>query len=166
MLFELYHTFVWLSIQFKLIWIFLCKFFKKRQIKVNVSSVNRKIKKAYEVSTNAELAIKLGITVSAIEAWSRRKSIPDGYLFQCVNETGVSLDWLLDEDKPTFHISGGNKNISQVNGGTINQGFDKNEALEFFEEFKKIENLARITGKVDFLKEELEKIKVELIKYL
>lgn len=133
---------------------------------MNVSLVTKKIKIAYEVSTNAELAIKLGVSVSAIEAWSRRKEIPQKYIFQCTAETGVSIEWLLDEDKPTFHISGGTKNISQVNGGTINQGSEKEEELELFEEFKKIENLAKMTKKMDFLKKELETIKEELIKYL
>lgn len=133
---------------------------------MNVSLVTKKIKIAYEVSTNAELAIKLGVSVSAIEAWSRRKEIPQKYIFQCTAETGVSIEWLLDEDKPTFHISGGTKNISQVNGGTINQGSEKENELELFEEFKKIENLAKMTKKMDFLKNELETIKEELKKYL
>lgn len=133
---------------------------------MNVSLVTKKIKIAYEVSTNAELAIKLGVSVSAIEAWSRRKEIPQKYIFQCTVETGVSIEWLLDEDKPTFHISGGTKNISQVNGGTINQGSEKEEELELFEEFKKIENLAKMTKKMDFLKKELETIKEELKKYI
>lgn len=133
---------------------------------MNVSLVTKKIKIAYEVSTNAELAIKLGVSVSAIEAWSRRKEIPQKYIFQCTAETGVSIEWLLDEDKPTFNISGGTKNISQVNGGTINQGSEKEDELELFEEFKKIENLAKMTKKMDFLKKELETIKEELKKYI
>ena len=44
------------------------------------------------------------------------------------------MEWLLDDDKPTFHISGGSKNISQVNGGTINQGSEIEKELEFFNE--------------------------------
>ncbi len=133
---------------------------------MNVSLITKKIKTAYEVSTNAELAIKLGVSVSAIEAWSRRKEIPQKYIFQCTAETGVSIEWLLDEDKPTFNISGGSKNISQVNGGTINQGSEKEEELELFEEFKKIENLAKMTNKMDFLEKELKTIKEKLIEYL
>lgn len=101
---------------------------------MNVSLVTKKIKTAYGVLTNAELAVRFEISTSAIEAWSRRKEIPEKYLYKCVNETGVSLDWLLDEDKPTFHISGGTKNISQVNGGTINQGSEKENEFELFEE--------------------------------
>ncbi|WP_066220389.1 helix-turn-helix domain-containing protein [Aliarcobacter cryaerophilus] len=101
---------------------------------MNVSHVTKKIKISYGVSTNTELATKLGVSVSAIEAWSRRKEIPQKYIFQCTAETGVSIEWLLDEDKPTFHISGGSKNISQVNGGTINQGSEIEKEFELFDE--------------------------------
>ena len=105
-------------------------------------------------------------TRGAVEGWARRKEVPHKYLIKCTFDTGVSLDWLLSEDKPTFHISGGSKNISQVNGGTINQGSEKEEELELFEEFKKIENLAKMTNKMDFLEKELKTIKEKLIEYL
>ena len=133
---------------------------------MNVSFVVKKIKTAYELETNSELAERLEITPSAIDAWNRYKKIPEKYLYKCVNETGVSMEWLLDDDKPTFHISGGSKNISQVNVGTINQGSEKEEELELFEEFKKIENLAKMTNKMDFLEKELKTIKEKLIEYL
>ena len=126
----------------------------------------KKIKTAYQIATNPELANKLGLTVSAIEQWSKKNKVPDKYIFQCISDTGVSIEWLLNEDKPTFHISGGSKNISQVNVGTINQGSEKEEELELFEEFKKIENLAKMTNKMDFLEKELKTIKEKLIEYL
>ena len=56
------------------------------------------------------------------------------YIFQCISDTGVSIEWLLNEDKPTFHISGGSKNISQVNGGIINQGSVIEKEFELFDE--------------------------------
>ena len=133
---------------------------------MNVSFVVKKIKTAYELETNSELAERLEITPSAIDAWNRYKKIPEKYLYKCVNETGVSMEWLLDDDKPTFHISGGSKNISQVNDGIINQGSEQEEELELFEEFKKIENLAKMTNKMDFLEKELKTIKEKLIEYL
>ena len=126
----------------------------------------KKIKTAYQIATNPELANKLGLTVSAIEKKKKKNKVPDKYIFQCISDTGVSIEWLLNEDKPTFHISGGSKNISQVNGGTINQGSEKEEELELFEEFKKIENLAKMTNKMDFLEKELKTIKEKLIEYL
>ena len=82
---------------------------------MNVSFVVKKIKTAYELETNSELAERLEITPSAIDAWNRYKKIPEKYLYKCVNETGVSMEWLLDDDKPTFHISGGAGNVSQQN---------------------------------------------------
>ena len=131
-----------------------------------MSSTIRKIKEAYDVTTNSQLAEKLDTTRGAVEGWARRKEVPHKYLIKCTFDTGVSLDWLLSEDKPTFHISGGSKNISQVNSGTINQGSEKEEELELFEEFKKIENLAKMTNKMDFLEKELKTIKEKLIEYL
>ncbi len=131
-----------------------------------MSSTIRKIKEAYDVTTNSQLAEKLDTTRGAVEGWARRKEVPHKYLIKCTFDTGVSLDWLLSEDKPTFHISGGSKNISQVNDGTINQGSEKEEELELFEEFKKIENLAKMTNKMDFLEKELKTIKEKLIEYL
>lgn len=133
---------------------------------MNVKVTAEKMKTAMETNSFSELAEKLDITLATIDSWKRRNTIPNKYLLKVSEYTGVSLDWLLSEDKPTFHISGGTKNISQVNGGTINQGSEKEKELELFEEFKKIENLAKMTKKIDFLKKELEKIKLELIKEL
>ena len=99
-----------------------------------MSSTIRKIKEAYDVTTNSQLAEKLDTTRGAVEGWARRKEVPHKYLIKCTFDTGVSLDWLLSEDKPTFHISGGSKNISQVNGGTINQGSEIEKEFELFDE--------------------------------
>ena len=93
----------------------------------NAKKLIKKIKTAYQVSTNPELADKLELTVSAIEQWSKKNKVPEKYIFKCIKDTGVSMEWLLDEDKPTFHISGGSKNISQVNGGVGIQDSNKNE---------------------------------------
>ena len=99
-----------------------------------MSSTIRKIKEAYDVTTNSQLAEKLDTTRGAVEGWARRKEVPHKYLIKCTFDTGVSLDWLLSEDKPTFHISGGSKNISQVNGGIINQGSVIEKEFELFDE--------------------------------
>lgn len=133
---------------------------------MDVKITTEKMKIAMDVTSYSELANQLNITLSTIDSWKKRNAIPNKYLLKVAEETGVSLDWLSSEDKPTFHISGGTKNISQVNGGTINQGSENEDELELFEEFKKIENLAKMTKKMNFLKEELEKIKKELINYL
>ena len=67
-----------------------------------MSSTIRKIKEAYDVTTNSQLAEKLDTTRGAVEGWARRKEVPHKYLIKCTFDTGVSLDWLLSEDKPTL----------------------------------------------------------------
>ena len=133
---------------------------------MNVKITTEKMKIAMNATSYLELAKQLNITLPTIDSWKKRNTIPNKYLLKVSEDTGVSIDWLLSEDKPTFHISGGSKNISQVNGGTINQGSEKEEELELFEEFKKIENLAKMTNKMDFLEKELKTIKEKLIEYL
>jgi hypothetical protein len=84
----------------------------------NAKKLIKKIKTAYQVSTNPELANKLELTVSAIEQWSKKNKVPEKYIFKCITDTGVSMEWLLDEDKPTFHISGGKGVVAlQTNHG-------------------------------------------------
>ena len=133
---------------------------------MNTKNVLDKIKIALGCDTYIDIANALDVTAGAVDNWKKRNTIPNKYLLKVSEDTGVSIDWLLSEDKPTFHISGGSKNISQVNGGTINQGSEKEEELELFEEFKKIENLAKMTNKMDFLEKELKTIKEKLIEYL
>lgn len=133
---------------------------------MDVKITTEKMKIAMDATSYSELASKLNITLSTIDSWKKRSAIPNKYLLKVAQDTGVSLDWLLNEDKPTFHISGGTKNISQVNGGTINQSSRQEDELELFEEFKKIENLAKMTKKMDFLKKEIETIKEKLKRYI
>lgn len=138
---------------------------------MNVKTTAEKMKTAMEKNSFSELAEELDITLATIDSWKRRNTIPNKYLLKVSEKTGVSLDWLLDEDKPTFAIYGGKGHVNNVNDGGI--GIVKNnkdlklfeeDELELFEEFKKIENLAKITKKMDFLKEELKTIKEELKK--
>ena len=133
---------------------------------MNTKNVLDKIKIALGCDTYIDIANALDVTAGAVDNWKKRNTIPNKYLLKVSEDTGVSIDWLLSEDKPTFHISGGSKNISQVNGGIINQGSEKEEELELFEEFKQIENLAKMTNKMDFLEKELKTIKEKLIEYL
>ena len=141
------------------------------KIIMNVKTTAEKMKTAMEKNSFSELAEELDITLATIDSWKRRNTIPNKYLLKVSEKTGVSLDWLLDEDKPTFAIYGGKGHVNNVNDGGI--GIVKNnkdlklfeeDELELFEEFKKIENLAKITKKMDFLKEELKTIKEELKK--
>lgn len=66
----------------------------------------RKLKRYFNVFNNKELAIKLDITESAIDGWTRRKSIPKKY-----------LNLLEDDTNNTINQSGTN-NIG-INNGQI-----------------------------------------------
>ncbi|MGJ0288296.1 helix-turn-helix domain-containing protein [Aliarcobacter cryaerophilus] len=101
---------------------------------MNAKNVLDKIKIALECDTYIDIANALNVTAGAVDNWKKRNAIPNKYLLKVTEDTGVSLDWLLSEDKLTFHISGGTKNISQVNGGIINQGSEKENELELFDE--------------------------------
>ena len=101
---------------------------------MDVKITTEKMKIAMNATSYLELANQLNISLPTIDSWKKRNTIPNKYLLKVSEDTGVSIDWLLSEDKPTFHISGGSKNISQVNGGTINQGSEIEKELEFFNE--------------------------------
>ena len=101
---------------------------------MNVKITTEKMKIAMNATSYLELAKQLNITLPTIDSWKKRNTIPNKYLLKVSEDTGVSIDWLLSEDKPTFHISGGSKNISQVNGGTINQGSVIEKEFELFDE--------------------------------
>ena len=57
------------------------------ELYMNVSFVVKKIKTAYELETNSELAERLEITPSAIDAWNRYKKIPEKYQYYYNNST-------------------------------------------------------------------------------
>ena len=101
---------------------------------MNVKITTEKMKIAMNATSYLELAKQLNITLPTIDSWKKRNTIPNKYLLKVSEDTGVSIDWLLSEDKPTFHISGGSKNISQVNGGIINQGSVIEKEFELFDE--------------------------------
>jgi transcriptional regulator with XRE-family HTH domain len=101
---------------------------------MNVKITTEKMKIAMNATSYLELAKQLNITLPTIDSWKKRNTIPNKYLLKVSEDTGVSIDWLLSEDKPTFHISGGSKNISQVNGGIINQGSEIEKEFELFDE--------------------------------
>ena len=101
---------------------------------MNTKNVLDKIKIALGCDTYIDIANALDVTAGAVDNWKKRNTIPNKYLLKVSEDTGVSIDWLLDEDKPTFNISGGSKNISQVNGGIINQGSVIEKEFELFDE--------------------------------
>ena len=48
-----------------------------------------------KVNTNSELASKLGTTLSNVDNWKKRKSIPDKYILLTSQMTGANQSWLL-----------------------------------------------------------------------
>jgi len=130
---------------------------------MNVKNILDKIKIALECDTYIDISNKLEVTPGAVDNWKKRNTIPNKYLLKVVEDTGVSLDWLIDEEKPTFHISGGTKNIGQVNNSTIHQDSKKEDTVDFYEEFKIIEGLANLSKNMDYLKKEMDKIKSKFL---
>ncbi len=110
-----------------------------------------KIKLAYSVKTNNQLAEKLNTTQGAVEGWARRKEVPHKYLIQCTLDTGVSLDWLLDENKPTFNINQGSsvsasgRDYSE-NGLKKEQEIDETTLSLFKEAYLKAKNNNNLKG--------------------
>ena len=78
-----------------------------------------KLKQAYNATTNSQLAENLDTSRGAVEGWARRKEIPHKYLIKCTFDTGVSLDWLFDEDKPTYSNHGGVGYVNNVGNGGV-----------------------------------------------
>ena len=119
---------------------------------MNVSLVTKKMKIAMNVTSYLELANQLNISLPTIDSWKKRNAIPNKYLLKVSEDTGVSIDWLLSEDKPTFHISGGNI----LNSSSLNKDTNiDNELLPLFEALSKV---AIALDKKAELKEELIKL--------
>jgi len=71
-------------------------FFLKKGIKMNdIKSIIERMKQAYNVKTNKELAEKLGTSLSNIDNWKKRNNIPDKYLLLTSQMNGVEYNWLL-----------------------------------------------------------------------
>jgi len=66
-----------------------------KRIEMNeINAVILRLKNAYSVKTNAELAEKLGLSPHSISNWQRRKKIPEKILLKCSQMTDFSLAWL------------------------------------------------------------------------
>ncbi|UYF42553.1 helix-turn-helix domain containing protein [Aliarcobacter cryaerophilus] len=112
---------------------------------MNVKITTEKMKIAMNATSYLELAKQLNITLPTIDSWKKRNTIPNKYLLKVSEDTGVSIDWLLSEDKPTF-------DISQVNKG--------NDLSKYF---IALQSVVSATNKEDEL---IEDIKNLMKKYL
>lgn len=67
---------------------------------VGAGKLLKRICKAYGVNNKAELANDcFGISKSTISSWLKKDTIPEKYLNKTVMETGVTADFLLDDDQ-------------------------------------------------------------------
>ena len=53
-----------------------------------------RIKEAYQVTSNTDAAERLDVTPSLVSRYRNADEVPEGWLFKCHRDTGVSLDWL------------------------------------------------------------------------
>jgi len=68
---------------------------QKAVILSDVKSVIDRMKQVLKVNTNSELAAKLRTTLSNVDNWKKRKSIPDKYILLTSQMTGANQSWLL-----------------------------------------------------------------------
>lgn len=72
--------------------------------------VVEKLKAISGAGSLADLAASLGVAVSNVKGWNRRRSVPLSVLVQCVNRwPDTSLDWLMglkSDPSGTFHVQG------------------------------------------------------------
>ncbi len=69
----------------------------------DVKSIIDRMKQVLNVRTNSELAAKLGTTLSNVDNWKKRKSIPDKYILLTSQMTGADQSWLLTGQGSMFN---------------------------------------------------------------
>lgn len=131
---------------------------------MDVKITVEKMKLAMSCSSYNELAERLNISLGAIDSWKNRKNIPNRYLMQVCDATGVSLDWLTNEDKPTFTITGGINPISQVHGGNVtNYNPVKEDILRYYDKYKMLEMIAKTQKKEEYYQNALDDLAKALL---
>ena len=78
---------------------------QKAVILSDVKSVIDRMKQVLKVNTNSELAAKLRTTLSNVDNWKKRKSIPDKYILLTSQMTGANQSWLLTGQGSMFDHS-------------------------------------------------------------
>ena len=61
----------------------------------DIKSIINRMKKAFQVNTNKELAKKLGTSLSNIDNWKKRNTIPQKYILLTSQMNNINPDWLL-----------------------------------------------------------------------
>lgn len=128
-----------------------------------INAIFDRLHSFYGVSSISDLAIKMNTTQPTISNWKSRNSITA--IKKRCRELGI-YDNIFDNINITYNIESGNNPISH-NEGTVHNTFGlvNNPKGDLFEEYKKIETLAQLPEQKEFVKNELKKIKTELLKY-
>ena len=108
----------------------------------DIKAIIDRMKIAFKIKTNKELANKLGTSLSNIDNWKKRKSIPQKYILLVSQMNNINPDWLLTGEGEMYksenkvHISGiSNSIIGQAgnNNGIVNithTGLDNNPMIK------------------------------------
>ena len=79
----------------------------------DIKSIIERMKQAYNVKTNKELAEKLGTSLSNIDNWKKRNNIPDKYLLLTSQMNGVEYNWLLTGEGEMYKTQKGGINVAE-----------------------------------------------------
>ncbi|WP_337038124.1 MULTISPECIES: phage repressor protein CI [Pseudescherichia] len=82
----------------------------------SAQSVLSRMRQAYGVGSNVELADRMNTPKSTVSNWVSRDSVPFRYVMVCSQETGADLDWLLKGELANASLVGAEK------GKTFNKG--------------------------------------------
>jgi uncharacterized protein YjcR len=135
----------------------------------DVKNVLSRMKVAFDVSKLAELAHKLNVSVSSIDSWRARGSIPEKNLLKTSQMSGVSVEWLLYGDKKASNSIKANNNSGSVNNFQLNNVTDceinhnmTNESIIKEDEFTELCSLIKTYASslmMEEIKEKLLRIK-------
>lgn len=65
-----------------------------------VKSIVRRMMVAYDIEDHAGLAVKCGVHIKTPSNWIQRKQVPWPNIYHCHQQTGKSLDWLINGVTP------------------------------------------------------------------
>ena len=113
----------------------------KRKI-MDVTEILNRIKKAYEVKTMGDLALKMGVSATTFNTWRNRKNIPAHYILECSRLTGYDYDWLIGGSQiasATTYISG-DKNVhiggnASISGNILSNNIENHNGIKM-EQYK------------------------------
>lgn len=137
-----------------------------------VEAIIDNLKDSLGIKNNAELADLMGVPPTTLSGWINRNAIGTALekIVEFINtkKLDISIDALLKTKlSDTFNFGGTNNQQIGKSQGHINMSNSPTASKSpLAEEFEKIEKLAHMTNKVDYLKNELEKIKEEIKKEL